>query len=68
MLRIMDFITYTFDPHRSAERSRRSPQPLSQREKGARIRFLFSLWEKGLGVVLSLSKGDEGSAMRIAFV
>jgi hypothetical protein len=54
----MDLITYTFDPHRSAERSRRSPQPLSQGEKGVRIRFLFSPWEKGLG--------DEGSAMYTA--
>jgi hypothetical protein len=51
MFRIMDLITYTFDPHL---------QPLSQREKGERIRFLFSLWEKGLG--------DEGSAMCTAFI
>jgi hypothetical protein len=51
MVRIMNLITYTFDPH---------PQPLSQREKGVRIRLPFSRWEKGLG--------DEGSAMSIAFV
>jgi hypothetical protein len=40
-LRIMELITYILAPH---------PQPLSQREKGARkIRFPFSPWEKGLG-------------------
>jgi hypothetical protein len=43
-------MAYTFDPH---------PQPLSQREKGVRIWFPFSRWEKGLG--------DEGSARCIAF-
>jgi hypothetical protein len=46
----VDLITYTFAPH---------PLPLSQREKGAG-EFPFSLWEKGLGVALSLSKGMRG--------
>jgi hypothetical protein len=36
------------------------PQPLSQQERGERIQFPFSPWEKGLG--------DEGNARNIALI